>query len=115
VVTRYGYDGANVWADLDGSNALVMRRLYLDGLDEVVARIAADGTTAWYLPDRQGSVRDLTDATGAVQEHLTYDGFGNVVTDTNGSFGDRYKYTGRELDSATGLQYNRGRYYGSSD
>jgi RHS repeat-associated protein len=110
-VTRYGYDGGNVWADLDGSNALVTRRLYLDGPDQVVARIAADGTAAWYLTDRQGSVRDLADGTGAVQEHVDYDGFGNIVTDTNASFGDRYKYTGRELDSATGLQYNRERYY----
>jgi RHS repeat-associated protein len=110
-VTRFGYDGGNVWADLDGSNALVTRRLYLDGPDEVVARMAADGTTAWYLPDRQGSVRDVTNAAGAVQEHINYDGFGNIVTDTNALFGDRYKYTGRELDSATGLQYNRGRYY----
>jgi hypothetical protein len=30
VVTRFSYDGQNVWADLNGSNALQDRRLYLD-------------------------------------------------------------------------------------
>jgi RHS repeat-associated protein len=29
----------------------------------------------------------------------------------NSAFGDVYKYTGREFDSETGLQYNRARYY----
>ena len=59
---------------------------------------AANGTAAWYLTDRQGSVRDLTNASGAVQDHVSYDGFGNVVSESNASIGDRYKYTGRELD-----------------
>jgi RHS repeat-associated protein len=77
----------------------------------VVARISASGAAAWYLPDRLGSLRDVTDATGAIQDHVIYDGFGNVVNESNPSFGDRYKYTGREFDSATGLQYNRAPYY----
>ena len=46
-----------------------------------------------------------------MQDQITYDGFGNVLAETNPSFGDRYKFTAREFDSATGLQYNRARYY----
>ena len=46
-----------------------------------------------------------------MQDTITYDGYGNVLTETNASFGDRYKFTAREFDSATGLQYNRARYY----
>jgi RHS repeat-associated protein len=42
---------------------------------------------------------------------MTYDPFGNVLSETNPSYGDRYKYTGRELDAETNLQYNRARYY----
>src|SRR5437899_7179269 len=38
-VTHFGYDGGNVWADLNGSNALQTRRLYLDAVDSVFARI----------------------------------------------------------------------------
>src|SRR5262249_280120 len=97
------------------SNSLQTRRLYLDGVDQVFARITASGgAAAWYLPDRLGSIRDLTDATGAIQDHLNYDSFGNVLSESSPAFGDRYRFTGREFDSATGLQYNRARYYDPS-
>jgi RHS repeat-associated protein len=56
-------------------------------------------------------VRQLVDNTGALQDTITYDGYGNVTAETNTSFGDRYKYTGRELDAETNLQYNHARYY----
>ena len=111
-VTRFAYDGPNAWADLDLSNTLTTRRLYLDAIDAIIARTTvATGAAAWYLTDRLGSVRGLTDATGALQDQITYDGYGNVTAETNPSFGDRYKFTAREFDSATGLQYNRARYY----
>jgi RHS repeat-associated protein len=111
VTTRFAYDGPDVWADLTGTNALQTRYLRGDAMDQVFARIGANGAAAWYLTDRLGSVRDVTDAAGAVQDHIDYDGFGNVPTETNPAFGDRYKYTGREFDGDTGLQYNRARYY----
>jgi RHS repeat-associated protein len=57
------------------------------------------------------SVRDITDNTGTVQDHIDYDAFGNVIFESTPSFSDRYKYTGRESDVETGLQYNRARYY----
>jgi RHS repeat-associated protein len=44
-------------------------------------------------------------------DHLDYDGFGIVTNETQSSTGDRYKWTGREFDSETGLQYNRARYF----
>jgi RHS repeat-associated protein len=111
-VTKFAYDGSEVLADLDSGNSLQRRYLHGDLVDQVFARLSAGGmpTAAWYLPDRQGSVRDLTDETGAVQDHLNYDGFGKA-SETNPTFGDRYKYTAREYDSETGLQYNRARYY----
>jgi len=39
-----------------------------------------------------------------------YDSFG-VSTGTTGTTTNPYRYTGREFDSVTGLQYNRARYY----
>jgi RHS repeat-associated protein len=109
-VTRFAYLDQNSFADLNSSNQVQTRRLYFDGVDQLFARINSSGTAAWYLTDRLGSVRDLTDNTGAVQDQITYDGFGNA-TETNSSFGDRYKFTGRETDSESGLQYNRDRFY----
>jgi RHS repeat-associated protein len=109
--THFAYDGQNAWADLSGTNVLQMRRLYTDAVDALFARIASSGTVAWYLTDREGSVRDIANnSTGASIDHLDYDGFGNA-TETQSSNGDRYKYTARELDAVTKQQYNRGRYY----
>ena len=110
-VTRFAYDGGNVFADLNGSNQLQTRRLYLDGVDSIFAKVSSGGATSWFLPDRLGSVRDITNASGAVVDHLDYDGFGNVINETSQTNGDRYKWTGREFDSETGLQYNWARYY----
>ena len=66
-----------------------------------IFRINSAGTAAWYLTDRQESIRGMTDNTGTLQETVHYDGYGNIVSDSNPTFGDRYKYTGRELDSVT--------------
>jgi RHS repeat-associated protein len=110
-VTRFAYDGQNVWADLDGSNNLLVRRIFLNTVDSVTARISASGTVAWYLPDRLGSINVITDATGDVIDRITYDGYGNILSETNPSASDRYLFTGREFDRVTGLEYNRARYY----
>jgi RHS repeat-associated protein len=111
VVSRFAYDGPDVWVDLSGSNALQTRYLHGNAVDQLFARVSAAGAAAWYLTDRLGTVRDLVDNSGILQDHLTYDPFGNVLSESNASFGGRYKFTGRELDAETGLQYNRARYY----
>jgi RHS repeat-associated protein len=111
-VTRFAYDGTNVWADLNSSNALTMRRLYLDGVDQPFARIDSNNVAAWYLTDHLGSVRDVMDKAGATDlDHIVYDAYGNITSESSTTSGDRYKYTGREWDGNTGLQYNRARYY----
>jgi RHS repeat-associated protein len=110
-VERFGYDGQNVWADLNGSNALVTRRLYGDQVDQVIARESAAGSVGWYLADRQGSVIAVTDGAGAILDRLTYDAFGGVTSESGAAYGDRYGYTGRERDIVTGLSYHRMRYY----
>ena len=67
-----------------------------DGLDALAARESAAGTVGWYATDRQGSVRLNLDASGAVTNRITYDAYGQVVSQTNASAGDRFKYTGGE-------------------
>src|SRR5262249_44299789 len=49
----------------------------------------------------------------SVLDTIAYDGFGKVINETSAANGDREKFTAREWDSETGLQYNRGRYYDS--
>src|SRR5262249_37590841 len=106
-----GNENWDVWADLDGSNALLTRYLHGDLVDQVWARISSGGTAAGYLADWHGSVRNLIDAAGVLQNTIAYDGFGYVTRESNPSAGDRWAYTGRERDTETGLQYTRERYY----
>jgi RHS repeat-associated protein len=110
LTTRFGYDGWDVWVDMDGSNALVQRYVHGDAVDQLFARVKSDGTRAWYLQDRQGSVAGLVDSSGTPIATLAYDGFGEL-TSAEDADSDRYRYTGREWDAETGLQYNRARYY----
>jgi len=117
--TEFAYDNAgdgspNIWADLDASGSVTTRRIFGAGVNEPLARITvSSGTVAWYLTDRQGSIRGITDDSGNLQDQITYDSFGNVVSEANSSFGDRYKYTGAQVDPVTGLQEDGARLYNS--
>jgi len=101
--TRYAYDGANAWADLDGSNALVTRQLFGNMVDQLFAQESAGGTPSWYLTDRQGSTRLVVDNSGTVQDAVTYNGFTQVVSESNPSAGFNYQFQGGLLDRSTGF------------
>jgi RHS repeat-associated protein len=83
-------------------------------VDEILARTSSGGTTAWYLTDNLGSVRDIVNTSGNELDHIVYDSFGNIVTETNATNRDRFKFAGMEWDAAIGQYYDHARYYGSS-
>ena len=64
------YDGTNPYADFNGSGTLQVRYQYgagvVDGaiVDQLLARTSSGGTTAWYLPDKLGSVRNIVNTLG---------------------------------------------------
>jgi RHS repeat-associated protein len=100
--TRFAYDANEIWADLTSGNALQTR--YVRGMQvlELLARIASGGTAAWVLADRMGTVRNLVDNTGAIIDTITYDGYGDVMNETNPTSGGLYKYASYRYDSETG-------------
>ncbi len=108
------------YADFNGSATLLTRYVSGPGMvngavvDELLSRTSSGGTTAWYLPDKLDSVRDIVSSAGSVLDHIIYDSFGNITTETSASNGDRFKYAGMEYDSVTGQYYDRARYYGST-
>ena len=67
------------------------------------------------MNDRLGSVRNIANSTGILIDTITYEGFGNVTNETNSAVGDPWKFTRRELDSETGLQFNRAPYLDQKD
>ena len=117
--TYFVYDGEDVHLELtdnDGINGvnqpvLTQRYLHGAGVDQVMAQEDGNGNVQWLLSDHLGTIRDLVNNNGDVVNHLTYDSFGRVITQTNSNFETRYQFTGREFDEETGLYYYRARYY----
>jgi RHS repeat-associated protein len=69
------------------------------------------GTVVWALSDNQGTVRDIVDGNGTILNHIVYDSFGKVKSQSDATVEFRYGYTGREADAETGLDYYRAQYY----
>ena len=107
---RMVYDGDNIALTFDGQGNQTHRYLYGSGVDQILADETPTSVN-WALVDHQGTVRDVVDSNGAVLNHLIYDSYGQVTSETNPSLDFRFGYTGRERDKETGLQYNRARYY----
>jgi RHS repeat-associated protein len=123
-VTKYAQDGWdpalagstgnsnwNVWADLTNASAMQTRYLRGDEVDQIFARISSGGTAAFLLTDHLGSVVGVTNSSGSLTDTIVYDAYGNITSESSPTNGGVYKYTGREFDATTGLQYNRARYY----
>ena len=91
--------------------------VYGSGIDEPIAMISGSNTY-YYNRDGLGSVSELTDNAGAVVEKYLYDVYGKTIIKdasdnvlTQSAIGNRYGFTGRELDSETGLYHYRARAY----
>jgi RHS repeat-associated protein len=96
-----------------GPHPAVLVERYLTGnaLDQVFAQEDASGKVSWLLRDDLGTVRDVVDNSGTGVDHITYDAFGNVITQTSAALVPAFLFAGRALDAETGLYYDRARYY----
>jgi len=79
-----------------------------------IARRKSDGTIHYYFADHLGTSRVVTNATGTVPtlDDSDFYPFGGerAVSSTSGN---TYKFTGKERDPETGLDYMLARYYSS--
>ena len=64
---------------------------------------------SFYGYDGSGSVRYLSDTSGAVTDTFTYDAFGTLISRTGATPND-YLYAGEQFDLDLGLYYLRARY-----
>ncbi|NJK82020.1 MAG: RHS repeat-associated core domain-containing protein [Chloroflexaceae bacterium] len=72
--------------------------------------VGGSGTAHFVGYDGLGSVRLLTDSTGAVSDRYEYEAFGTVLRQT-GSTANPYQFTGERFDATLGLYYLRARWY----
>ena len=105
-----------------GAGTYTLARSYTYGtyVDDILAKVEAVNTPTvlYYHSDRQFNVRGLTDSSGNIKELYAYTPYGKQCvlnssgTETGSStFNNNYGFTGRYLDSETGLWYFRARYF----
>lgn len=107
------YDSEHAWTDVKVGE-VDARYLFGDRIDNILVRWKSDSSTAWYLGDKLGTIRDLVGATGSIINHIDYSAYGHILSLTNSYISDRFTFTGREYDSTTLNYFNRMRYYNPS-
>ncbi len=109
-ITRYLVDTrselSHVVAEVSGGGVVLAH--YIRAGDELLAVVRPTGTR-FYHADGLGSVRRLTDETGAVTDSYTYDAFGSLIEHT-GSDPNPYLFAGEPLGAKGELYYNRARW-----
>ena len=105
--TTYVWDGMEIREQRDATGAIVQQRYYDQGFQGVTG---ANIGIHLYTRDHLGSIREIVDTTGALQERISYDAWGNP------SFSDTtpitsFAYTGFFLHQPSGLQLAQYRAY----
>ncbi len=109
VTTKLLYDGADLVAEYDSSNALLRRYVHGPGMDEPLVWYegSTTGNKNWLYADHQGSVIATADAAGTSSSTLSYGPFG----EPNQLAGTRFRYTGQQLLGPLNLYYYKARMY----
>jgi RHS repeat-associated protein len=102
VVQRLLYAGDRPIAELDDQGAILSRFVYA-GSDLAPIVIVKNGVAHRVITDQIGSVRLVVNTTtGTIVQRMDYDGFGNVLGDTNPGF-QPFGFAGGLYDRDTGL------------
>lgn len=74
--TRFAYDGQDMIAEYNGSNALQRRYVHGPGVDEPIVQYEGTGTTdkRWLHRDERGSIIATSNASGTATAINSYDG-----------------------------------------
>src|SRR5258708_5511808 len=107
--TLYWYMSLGIVGESDLTGNLQSEYLFFDG--ERVARKDFPGNTvAYYFSDHLKTASVITDAVGTIKAESDYYPWGGELQFTN-SDSNHYKFTGKERDSETRLDYFGARYY----
>ncbi|MVP02560.1 RHS repeat-associated core domain-containing protein, partial [Paenibacillus lutrae] len=113
ITTRYYYDGDQMIAEGTVTNGVAAHKAsYLRG-SQLVARVDATGSKAYYVHNGHGDVVELRDANGNVINQYAYDLWGNPTTVLQG-VDNPFLYSGEYWDESVKLQYLRARWYDPS-
>jgi RHS repeat-associated protein len=105
----FAYDGDNLVEETNSAGTVVARYEGTQNIDEPLAMLRS-GATSYYHADGLGSITSLSNAAGALAQTYTFDSFGEQ-TASSGSLTNPFRFTARDFDSETNLQFSRARYY----
>jgi RHS repeat-associated protein len=112
--TIYWYMSPGIVAESDLSGNLQSEYVFFHG--KRVARKDFSGTTpsvSYYFSDHLGTASVITNSVGTITEDEDYYPFGGELRIVNND-PNHYKFTGKERDQETGLDYFGARYYGNT-
>jgi RHS repeat-associated protein len=107
--TKFAYDGADLIAEYNASNALQRRFVHGPGADEPLVWYEGTGTTdrRFLHADEHGSIVAVSDSTGVVTNVNTYDEYGKPGSANVG----RFQYTGQKWIAELSLYDYKARMY----
>ncbi len=105
--------GGNTLAETTGSGGLTSEYIFFGG--RRIARRDSSNNVSYYLTDHLGSVRVVTNSSGAPCYQADYTPYGLEMTPAGvtNTCPLNYKFTGYERDTESGLDYAIARYYSS--
>ena len=109
--TLYWYMTTGVVAETDLSGNNPHEYIFFDG--ERVARRDSNGLAYYYFADHLNTASVITDSAGTIRSESDFYPWGGELQIYN-NFNNTYKFTGKERDSETGLDYFGARYYSSA-
>lgn len=108
--TNYFYDGQQIVLTLDEEGTVLHRYVWGPG-DHLVANEQVGNQVYWAATDHLGTIRDVVNSNGVVANHIVYDSFGNIDSESAPAVDVLFGFTGRPFDESTGLQNNLNRWY----
>jgi RHS repeat-associated protein len=103
--------GSDALDETDGSGNLTDEYIFFGG--KRIARRDSSSNVDYYFADHLGSARVITNSSGTILDDSDFTPFGVEMSHSSGS-GNRYKFTGKERDSESGLDNFTARFYAST-
>ena len=112
---RYLYDGLDLVEVRDASEDTLAQIVHGPGIDNPLVLVDVTESPAdmyYYHTDHLGSVRLITDDTGAAARTYDYSAYGVLIAESGtGASLNPFHYTGREYHATSGLYFYRARFY----
>jgi RHS repeat-associated protein len=110
--TLYWYMSPGIVAESDLAGNLQSEYVFFDG-ERVARRDFPSGAVSYYFSDHLKTTDIVTDAQGNIKNESDFYPWGGELQFLANDF-NHYKFTGKERDPETGLDYFGARYYGNA-